>query len=137
MAKIKALPATASLSERFSDALTMKSRELRDSMFAQNAAQVVARPDHPSDEGDLSQRSHDEWIFLNRNKLEARLLREVEGALRRIESGRYGVCQECGEPISRKRLEAVPWARCCVSCQELVTARKAAGEAAPDEEEED
>lgn len=134
MAKTKVLSAPALLSERFSEALTLKSRELRASMSAQNAAQVVARPDHVSDEGDLSQRSHDEWIFLNRNKLEAKVLRDVEDALRRVESGRFGVCQECGEPISRKRLEALPWAKYCVSCQELVTARKAAGEAASGEE---
>jgi DnaK suppressor protein len=135
MAKTKVLSAPEPLSARFSDALAAKSRELRASMSAQNAAQVVGRPDQPSDEGDLSQRSHDEWIFLNRNKLEARVLRDVEDALRRIESGHYGVCQECDEPISRKRLEALPWAKYCVSCQELVTARKAAGESAPEEED--
>lgn len=135
MAKTKVLSRSVSPALDFSEALIAKSVELRASMSAQNAAQVVARPDHPSDEGDLSQRSHDEWIFLNRNKLEARVLREVEGALRRIDAGTYGVCQECDEPISRKRLEALPWAKYCVSCQELITARKAMGEAAPEEEE--
>src|SRR3979411_686976 len=115
MAKTKVLPERVAASGKYSDALLLKSRDPRASMSAQNAAQVVARPDTPSDEGDLSQRSHDEWIFLNRNKLEARVLREVEDALRRIEAGSYGVCQECDEPISRKRLEALPWAKYCVS----------------------
>ncbi|MCU1261434.1 MAG: transcriptional regulator, TraR/DksA family [Bryobacterales bacterium] len=135
MAKTKAVSTSSTVSERYSHALITKSQELRASMSAQNAAQVVARPDHPSDEGDLSQRSHDEWIFLNRNKLEVRLLRDVEDALRRIESEQYGVCQECGEPISRKRLEALPWAKYCVSCQDLVTARKQVGEFRPNEED--
>ncbi len=38
-------------------------------------------------------------------------------ALERLEQGEYGVCSECGEPISPKRLAALPWAECCVTCQ--------------------
>jgi len=80
-------------------------------MSAQKAAQVVARLDVPSDEGDLSQQHHEEWIFLNRNTIDMKLLREISDALRRMEHGSYGVCPECEEPISAKRLDAVPWAR--------------------------
>jgi DnaK suppressor protein len=47
------------------------------------------------------------------------LLQLVQAALRREEEGEYGVCAECGEPVQTKRLEAVPWARHCVACQEL------------------
>jgi len=89
-------------------------------MSAQNAAQVITRQEHPHDEGDLSQQSHEEWIFLNRNMLDMKLLREVQDALRRIELGTYGTCQGCEEPISVKRLDAVPWAKFCVSCQERI-----------------
>ena len=70
--------------DRYQKALRKKAEELRRSMSAQNVAQVVARLDVPSDEGDLSQQSHDEWLFLNRNSLDVKLLREVEDALRRI-----------------------------------------------------
>jgi DnaK suppressor protein len=108
--------------------LRKKVEEVRRSMSAQKVAQVVTRLDVPSDEGDLSQQSHEEWIFLNRNTLEMKLVREVEDALRRIESGAYGVCHECEEPISAKRLDAVPWAKYCVTCQEMVAARIARGE---------
>ena len=80
------------------------------------------------DEGDLSQQSHEEWIFLNRNLLDMKLLREVQDALRRIAQGTYGTCYECEEPISAKRLDAVPWARFCVACQEKIAARIASGE---------
>ncbi len=136
MPKSKALLASSVDPEGYSQALRAKSYELRASMSAQNAAQVVSRPDHVSDEGDLSQRSHEEWIFLNRNKLEVGVLREVEAALRRIESDTYGICLECDEPISRKRLQALPWAKYCVSCQDLITTRIAAGEGdALDEED--
>src|SRR5215207_4050563 len=79
--------------------LEKKAEEVRRSMSAQKAAQVVARLDCPSDEGDLSQQSHEEWIFLNRNTIDMKLLREVSGALRRIDQDSYGICMECEEPI--------------------------------------
>ena len=96
-------------------------------MSAQKAAQVLSRQEHAHDEGDLSQQSHEEWIFLNRNTLDIKLLREVQDALRRLEQGAYGVCYECEEPISVKRLDAVPWAKFCVSCQERIALRAESG----------
>jgi DnaK suppressor protein len=108
--------------------LERKAEEVRHSMSAQKAAQVVARLDCPSDEGDLSQQHHEEWIFLNRNTIDVKLLREIADALHRIDHDTYGICMECDEPISTKRLDAVPWARYCVACQEKIAARIAAGE---------
>jgi DnaK suppressor protein len=116
--------------------LESKAEEVRRSMSAQKAQQVVSRLDCPSDEGDLSQQHHEEWIFLNRNTIDMKLLREVSEALRRIESGSYGICARCEEPISPKRLDAVPWARYCVTCQEAIAARIAEGELADEELEE-
>jgi DnaK suppressor protein len=113
---------------RYRKVLEAKAEEVRRSMSAQKAAQVVARLDVPSDEGDLSQQHHEEWIFLNRNTIDMKLLREVSDALHRIDHDHYGICMECDEPISVKRLEAVPWARYCVTCQERIAARIADGE---------
>lgn len=42
----------------------------------------------------------------------------VETAMAMLETGEYGICQECGEPINPKRLEAIPWTTVCVRCQE-------------------
>jgi DnaK suppressor protein len=117
--------------------LEKKAEEVRRSMSAQKAAQVVGRLDVPSDEGDLSQQHHEEWIFLNRNTIDMKLLREISDALVRVEQGTYGVCLECEEPISAKRLEAVPWARYCVACQEQIAARAAMGELVDEFEEAD
>jgi DnaK suppressor protein len=113
---------------RYRKVLEAKAEEVRRSMSAQKAAQVVARLDVPSDEGDLSQQHHEEWIFLNRNTIDMKLLREVSDALLRIDHDHYAICLECDEPISAKRLEAVPWARYCVTCQERIAARIADGE---------
>ncbi len=121
----------------YRNTLEKKAEEVRRSMSAQKAAQVVARLDCPSDEGDLSQQHHEEWIFLNRNTIDIKLLREISDALLRIEHGNYGVCLECEEPISVKRLEAVPWARYCVACQENIAARAALGDPVGDFQEAD
>jgi len=45
-------------------------------------------------------------------------LRNVRAAMRRIEEGCFGTCQECDEDIHAKRLAAVPWATFCIQCQE-------------------
>src|SRR5262245_19191753 len=45
-------------------------------------------------------------------------LREVRSALDRIQNGTYGICEECEEPISVKRLIALPSAALCIRCQE-------------------
>ena len=71
-------------------------------------------------EEDQAQISHDEFISLRLNSLDYGQLRLVEEALDRVRSGDYGVCLSCEQPIPQKRLQAVPWARYCVPCQELV-----------------
>ena len=50
---------------------------------------------------------------------ESKSLTQVGAALRRMEDGEFGVCVECEEPISPKRLAAVPWAAYCLRCQEM------------------
>jgi DnaK suppressor protein len=49
---------------------------------------------------------------------ESSLLRNVRGALGRIADGSYGVCMHCEEDIKTKRLDAVPWTKYCIRCQE-------------------
>src|SRR5450432_2806822 len=121
----------------YREILETKAEEVRHSMSAQKAAQVVARLDVPSDEGDLSQQHHEEWIFLNRNSIDMKLLREISDALHRLDQDTYGICMECEEPISAKRLDAVPWAKYCVTCQERIAARIADGEIVDDFQEAD
>jgi DnaK suppressor protein len=49
---------------------------------------------------------------------ESNLLRNVKGALARIADGSYGVCLHCEEDIKPTRLDAVPWTKYCIKCQE-------------------
>jgi DnaK suppressor protein len=48
----------------------------------------------------------------------AALFRQLRAAMERLDDGSYGICLQCEEPISPKRLKAVPWAALCISCQE-------------------
>jgi RNA polymerase-binding protein DksA len=106
-----------SLSERYQRMLEQKAEEVRAGLSA-TRAEVVRREEEPQDFGDCMQKSHDEWLFVNQNRMESELLREVQAALQRLEEGEYGICQGCGERILEERLEAVPWASQCVRCQE-------------------
>jgi DnaK suppressor protein len=49
---------------------------------------------------------------------ETLLLQNLKAALSRVEDGSYGICVQCEEGISPKRLAAVPWAERCIKCQE-------------------
>jgi RNA polymerase-binding protein DksA len=51
------------------------------------------------------------------------VLSEIDAALARIEAGTYGVCINCGKPITEERLAAIPWATYCIDCKRLVEGR--------------
>ena len=73
-------------------------------------------------EEDQAQITHDEFVSLRLNRLDYLQLRMIEEALDRLDSGDYGICLACEEPIPAKRLKALPWARYCVTCQESIGA---------------
>ena len=69
-------------------------------------------------EDDQAQFLNEESVSLHLNILDYAQLRLIEEALDRLDSGDYGICLSCDEPIPPKRLHAVSWARYCVRCQE-------------------
>ena len=107
--------------KKFRQQLLAKAEEIRGGMQASEAIdnERMADPD------DLAVRSHEQWIFLNRNSIDTMLLREIQESLLRMDAGSYGLCLECDESISQKRLQAIPWARHCVPCQEDLAAQEA------------
>lgn len=54
----------------------------------------------------------------------SRTLDDIEEALRKIRAGEYGICETCGEAIGSKRLDALPYARLCLGCQEELDRRR-------------
>ncbi len=67
---------------------------------------------------DRANNAYQREFMFNISGGERKMLIQIEGALERLDSGSYGVCDHCEEPIGAKRLKAIPWARYCVDCQE-------------------
>jgi len=65
---------------------------------------------------DLSTDNYEEEITLGLLQNQEQILEEVAGAMRRLEEGTFGQCQECGKAISKPRLEALPYTPYCVNC---------------------
>lgn len=67
---------------------------------------------------DRASRQASQAMALRIRSRESRLIKKVRMALDRIENGTFGACEECGEPISAKRLEARPVTTKCIDCKE-------------------
>lgn len=72
-------------------------------------------PRNPDDDDRAVERNNDE-VLEGLGDAGQRELIAVDAALGRISAGTYGVCARCGEPISEKRLDAVPHAALCADC---------------------
>ncbi|HEX8179192.1 MAG TPA: TraR/DksA family transcriptional regulator [Pyrinomonadaceae bacterium] len=71
------------------------------------------------DPADMAANAYTKELLISMSANDRRLLELIDESLRRIEAGEYGECINCGEPVLEKRLEAVPWARYCLKCQDL------------------
>lgn len=69
---------------------------------------------------DLAVRNYSKNVMLAVSENESKQLTLIDEALRRIEEDEFGICMNCENEITSKRLEAIPWARYCLNCQELV-----------------
>jgi DnaK suppressor protein len=67
---------------------------------------------------DMANGEADAAIQTRLHQMDGNLLRAIDDALARILREEFGICAECGEPISKARLEAVPWTRWCGDCKE-------------------
>ena len=81
----------------------------RSGLTIENSADVV----------DTIRMATDRDVLVERMNISAQMLSDVRDALARLDKGEYGVCEECEESISPRRLNAIPWARLCVKCQEV------------------
>ena len=69
---------------------------------------------------DLAVRNYSKNVMLAVSENESKQLTLINDALERIEDDEYGLCQNCENDINPKRLNAVPWARYCLDCQQLL-----------------
>jgi DnaK suppressor protein len=102
---------------RFETVLKKKREELRRSQ-----AQEERHEEHDfgRDEGDRANSSQSKEMAFRQKAQERGLLMLVEAALSRIENGSFGTCLSCEQEISLNRLNAMPWSRYCIICQELI-----------------
>jgi RNA polymerase-binding protein DksA len=67
---------------------------------------------------DVATDNYDREFSMGRVSEDREFLFELDDALKRIEDGSFGICEDCGALVSKTRLKAVPSARLCIKCQE-------------------
>ena len=97
---------------REQDSLRHSVRWLGDSVRTLGDSQAV---EGPGQQADVASDEAEEEVDLALQTAAQRKLEEVEAALRRIDEGTYGICANCGKPISVERLRAVPWTTLCLA----------------------
>jgi DnaK suppressor protein len=86
---------------------------------AKGAPEALATNVQSPDVVEFAVRTAEQDVTAVTASLRSQLLREVDNALGRCARGTYGACEGCHEEIAPPRLKAVPWARYCLTCQEL------------------
>jgi DnaK suppressor protein len=97
--------------------------ERREGLFRQvTEAEMSSRErdlEATQDPADMAANAYTKELLISMSANDRGLLALIDEALHRIETGGFGECVNCGEPVPEKRLEAVPWARYCLKCQDL------------------
>ncbi|HVN19661.1 MAG TPA: TraR/DksA family transcriptional regulator [Dongiaceae bacterium] len=104
--------------ETFKKRLETRQQELRRTVTRNQADGRSADEDTAQDIADRAASSYNKEFLFSQSNNERQLLMMVDGALARIREGSFGECISCGKEINPKRLEAVPWTRHCIECQE-------------------
>jgi len=103
--------------DRYERALLEKRGELSvNSVEAES--RIPAAGGGEGDQVDQANADAEAELQIRLHQTDGRLLRAVEAALARIRDGTFGICEACQNPISRARLEAVPWTRHCRDCKQ-------------------
>ncbi len=65
---------------------------------------------------DVGTENYEQEFTLSLIENEQETLEQVHEAIARVDAGTFGICAECGEPIARPRLQALPYTRHCIEC---------------------
>ena len=76
--------------------------------------------EYRGDNYDIASSERDRELSYMLGDRERKKVREIDNALLKIKDGTYGICDECGEPISKKRLKIIPYSNLCINCQSRV-----------------
>ena len=103
---------------QFQQVLERQRDEILRSLARSNKEGRALEEDYPQDLGDHSVTNLSRELLFQQSTHRRQLLRKIEVALERIREGTFGECTSCGEQISVRRLEAMPFAAYCRDCQE-------------------
>lgn len=78
----------------------------------------LSRSEDPPDFGDRASKETDNILSLRLRERESGLVTKIEDALKRLDQGRFGICEACGGKISEKRLQHRPVTTRCIRCKE-------------------
>src|SRR4051794_31863322 len=104
--------------EQFKKRLEDRAVELRRAVSNRQADGRNLGEDIAQDIADRAATSYNKEFLFTQSTNERQMLGMVDSALARIREGTYGECISCGSEINAKRLEAVPWTRYCIECQD-------------------
>lgn len=104
--------------EAFKRRLESRQQDLRRTVNRNQVDGRSADEDTAQDIADRAASSYNKEFLFSQSNNDRQLLMMVDGALARIREGSFGECISCGKEINPKRLEAVPWTRHCIECQE-------------------
>lgn len=104
--------------DSFKKRLETRQMELRRMVSRTEQDGRAADDEATQDIADRAASSYNKEFLFHQSNNDRQLLAMVEGALDRIREGSFGECISCGREINPKRLEAVPWTRHCIECQE-------------------
>jgi DnaK suppressor protein len=102
------------------DQLLRRKAEILDAFTKNKTYGKEADEEGAQDVADKASSSYTKEFLFSLSNSEREMLQELDAALGRIEGERFGICVSCEEAIERKRIEAVPWARHCLACQQKV-----------------
>ncbi len=104
--------------DTFKKRLEERQQTLRKTVSRTEEDGRIADQDSAQDIADRAASSYTKEFLFSQSNNDRQLLQMVETALQRIREGEFGECVSCGNEINAKRLEAVPWTRYCIECQE-------------------
>jgi DnaK suppressor protein len=102
----------------FKEKLLLKKRQILEAYNKNKTYGMEADGEASQDIADKASNSYVKEFLFSLSNTERDTLQLVDEAILRIDDKRYGVCISCEDEMNLKRLEAVPWARHCLSCQE-------------------
>lgn len=105
--------------ERFRSLLLEKRTDLLDRVHAARTSEHQEGKEGAPDLGDRALVTVSRDLLYQLSTGERETLRRIDSALERLDDGSYGSCVHCGRKVQPGRLQAVPWARHCIDCQEL------------------